>query len=315
MSAVIQLADDLHFIDLDFQGTPGTIGVYLLSGGDRLTLIETGPGSTLDALLAGVQAAGFDPARIGHLVVTHIHLDHAGAAGALLRYVPTARLLVSEFGIQHVVDPTKLVASATRIYGDAMERLWGEIVPVPAARADALRDGAELALSGRELHCVYTPGHASHHLAFYDPRRAVVFTGDVAGVRLGGARYVCPPTPPPDVDLELWRASVLRLREFRAEALYLTHFGEVRDVDWHLDDLLARLHLWAGWTRGRIATEADTHVLAAELRAMQAADIAAALGAADPRLAANLELATPSQMSVDGLARYFTLRAKGRAGR
>jgi glyoxylase-like metal-dependent hydrolase (beta-lactamase superfamily II) len=144
------------------------------------------------------------------------------------------------------------VASAARIYGDRMDRLWGAFEPVPADRVVALDDGAPVPCGRRRLVALHTPGHASHHVAVHDEHAGDVYAGDVAGVRLAGAPYVRPPTPPPDVDLDAWRASVARLRALGARRLVLTHFGAVDDVDWHLDDLLARLFEWAGWIEGRL---------------------------------------------------------------
>jgi glyoxylase-like metal-dependent hydrolase (beta-lactamase superfamily II) len=309
---VRRLEANLFLIDLRFQGVAGVIASYLLTGGDDLTLVETGPSSTLDALLAGIRAAGFAPEQVRRLAVTHIHLDHAGAAGSLLRRFPQARLLVHSVGAPHLIDPTKLIASATRIYGADMDRLWGEIAPVPRDRVDIVEDGQEFGAGGRTLRTYYTPGHASHHVAYHDAEGGVVFTGDAAGVRLPESSYVCPPTPPPDIDLERWQESLMRLRGLRPRRLYLTHFGPVDDTDWHLDHFLARLFRWTGWVEGRLVTEPDTAVLAAELAEAQRAEIAALAGGGNggaDALGHAYELATPSKMNVDGLARYVRKRA------
>ncbi len=290
-------------------GVDAQVHADLAGGSDDLTLVETGPSTTIDALLAGVRAAGFDPDAIRRFAVTHIHLDHAGAAGLLLRRFPRSRLAVHQVGAPHLIDPAKLLASATRIYGDAMERLWGEIVPVPADRIDVLEDGQELRAGGRTLRTYYTPGHASHHVAYHDPEGGGVFTGDVAGVRLADISYVCPPTPPPDIDLTLWRESVSRLRALRPRRLYLTHFGAFDDPEWHFDDLLARLGRWTEWVEGRLATEPDTAVLAAELRRLQDEELAPTTRGDVQALSGAYELAAPSKMNVDGLARYLKKRA------
>ena len=211
-----QLEPDLFLIDHKFQGVPGTIASYLLVDGDDLTLIETGPATTMETLLAGVQAAGFDPDQITRLIVTHIHLDHAGAAGSLIQRLPRARLFVHRVGAPHMIDPSKLLASATRIFQEDMEQLWGEILPVPEERVVILDDESTLRIGGRVLKALYTPGHASHHLAYYDAESGVIFTGDVAGARLSEAEYLRPPTLPPEVDLTLWRQSITRLRSLQA---------------------------------------------------------------------------------------------------
>ncbi|MDQ3811868.1 MAG: MBL fold metallo-hydrolase [Chloroflexota bacterium] len=312
--SVQQLESGLFRIDLHFQGVAGVIASYLLAdSADDLTLVETGPSTTIDALLAGIRAAGFDPDAIRRLAVTHIHLDHAGAAGSLLQRLPGARLSVHQIGLPHLIDPTKLIASATRIYGEAMERLWGEIVPVPADRVDVLQDGQELQAGGRTLRAYYTPGHASHHVAYHDPASGAVFTGDVAGVRLGDTQYVCPPTPPPDIDLALWQESVARLRALRPRRLYLTHFGAFADPEWHFDDLMSRLGRWTEWVEGRLTAEPDTAVVAAELQRLQERELAAITHTDAQTLSEAYELATPSKMNVDGLARYLKKRVSAGA--
>lgn len=305
---VREIEPGIFLIDQQFLGMPGVIASYLLTDGDDLALIETGPTTCLDAVLNGVRATGHDPEAIRHVLVTHIHLDHAGAAGTLLRHLPHARVYVHPVGAPHLVDPSKLLASAARIYGADMDRLWGEILPVPADRLQTLEDGAEISVGERHLRALDTPGHASHHLAFHDPESGVVFTGDVAAVRLAGTSYVRPPTPPPELDLELWKSSVARLRALDPRRLLLTHFGAFDDADRHLDELLARLFLWAGWVDARLAAEPDTGAVASELQQIGDAEIREQTG--DPALVRAYEVATNYQMTVDGYARYFRKRRK-----
>jgi glyoxylase-like metal-dependent hydrolase (beta-lactamase superfamily II) len=303
----LELAPGLFLLDLDFQGYAGAVAVYLLVDGDGLTLVETGPGSTLAALRAGLGALGHTPADLARIVVTHIHLDHAGAAGTLMREAPRARFYVHPAGAGHMKDPAKLIASATRIYGDDMERLWGAFEPVPAERLVELEDGAELRCGRRTLVALHTPGHAVHHIAFHEPDARVIFAGDVAGVRLGGVPYVRPPTPPPDVDLDAWRVSVTRMRAARPDRLLLTHFGAFDDVEWHLDDLLARLYNWAGWIEARLeAAGGDAAAVVAPLHARGAAELARV--GAGGELARGYELATPSHMTVTGVERWLRKR-------
>lgn len=296
----------IHQIDHRFLDVPGVIASYLVVDGDEVALIETGPTTTVETLLAGIAAAGVDPEAVTRVLVTHIHLDHAGAAGVLLRRLPRARLYVHEVGAPHLVDPSRLLISAARIYGDQMERLWGEILPVPAERVEVVTDGTEIAIGRRILRALDTPGHANHHLAFHEPDAGIVFTGDVAAVRLAGTDYVRPPTPPPELDLEKWMESVARLRSLGARRLALTHFGVYDDVDLHLDRLIARLWEWAGWTEARLATEPDTARVAAELGERGDAELRALAGS--DSLARPYELATNYQMTVDGFARYFRKR-------
>lgn len=300
-----QLEHDLWLLDLDFQGVPGTVAAYLLTGPQGHTLIETGPGSTLEALERAVAAAGAHIEEVTQLVVTHIHLDHAGAAGSLLRRLPDARLFVHPLGAPHMIDPAKLLASATRIYGDRMERLWGAFEAAPADRVTTLADGATLLCGTRELRALHTPGHAIHHIAFHDPERGTVFTGDVGGVRLTDASYVRPPTPPPDIDLEAWHRSVDALRALEPRALDLTHFGRFDDPVRHFDELLYRLDAWVKWTAERLARGDAPEAMAAALRTASEVELRDEGFAGD---AGAYELATPSDMTVNGLVRYLTRR-------
>jgi len=300
------IGDATWLLDLHFLGRPGTVGAYLVADGDDVALVETGPGSTLPALRAAVAAAGFALADLTRVVVTHIHLDHAGAAGAVLREAPRATFHVHPLGARHMIDPAKLIASATRIYGADMDRLWGAFEPVPAERLRVLDDGAAIAVGRRRLVALHTPGHAVHHVALHEPERGDVMTGDVAGVRLGGLRYVRPPTPPPDIDLDAWRASAARLRASGARRLLLTHFGPYDDADWHLDELLARLYNWAGWMEARFALGETTETMVPPLAARGAREVAEAGGGAEA--VEDYELATPSHMAVTGIARWLARR-------
>ena len=304
-----QLEPDLWLLDLDFQGSAGVVAAYLLTGPDGHTLLETGPGSTLGALERGVAATGAHLDDISQLVVTHIHLDHAGAAGSLLRRLPHATLFVHPVGAPHMIDPSKLIASATRIYGDRMDMLWGAFEPCPADRVVTLADGAELACGRRTLVALHTPGHASHHIAFHDAERATVFTGDVGGVRLDATSYVRPPTPPPDIDVEAWHASVTRMRDVRPRALDLTHFGRFDDPSRHLDELLRRLDAWTAWVVERQREGADAEMLVRELKHAGDAELLRESG--KPQLVDAYELATPSGMTVHGLLRYLKRHRPG----
>ncbi|MCC6790684.1 MAG: MBL fold metallo-hydrolase, partial [Thermomicrobiales bacterium] len=198
--AATQVEGGTWLLDLGFQGRGGVVAAYLLVSRDELALIETGPSSTLSHLRAAVRQAGFDPARITRVLVTHIHLDHAGAAGVLARENPDLMVYMHPFGAPHLIDPSKLVASAGRIYGDQMEPLWGEVAPIPAGQVRALEDGESLRVAGRDLQVIFTPGHASHHVVYYDAHAGGAFAGDVGGVRIQGTGYNCPPVPPPDLD-------------------------------------------------------------------------------------------------------------------
>jgi glyoxylase-like metal-dependent hydrolase (beta-lactamase superfamily II) len=307
LSDVTKLDDDLWLLDLDFQGLPGVIASYLIRDADELALVETGPTTTLEALVAGIRRAGFHPEQITKLLVTHIHLDHSGAAGVFMKRFPRAQLYVHEIGAPHMVDPSKLLASATRIYGDMMGPLWGEVLPVSEDRVIRLTDGDVVSVGDKNLEVLYTPGHALHHVAYYDASTRGVFTGDVASVRLQGFTYVRPPTPPPDLNIDLWRESLDRLRRLAAATLYLTHFGPFTDVERHLADAERHLVEWARIVEKAVESGKDRPAIVDNLRLfgdrqlLQETNDAIALR--------RYELATPYGMTVDGLLRYLRKRA------
>ncbi len=305
-----QLAPDLWVIDTQFQGEPGIIASYLLTGPQGLALVDVGSAASLNELLTGIRATGADPRDIQHILITHVHLDHAGATGALLAHMPNARVYVHHIGAPHLINPDKLLASAARIYGDQMETLWGAILPVPAERVTPIDEGAELAVGERVLRALYTPGHAIHHVAFYDPAHSAIFTGDVGGVRLEESSYVRPPTPPPDLNLEDWSASIERLKVLRPRALYLPHFGEVTgDLDAHLDELRARLYTWGELLLPGIRAGKSDAELAEILAAASDPDVAKVAPTTDSDAKSDAvkryELATNYLMSAQGYVRYY----------
>lgn len=244
MNGVTQIRDGFWQISLPFQDEEEIIGSYLLAGKDELVLIDPGPSSTLDALLERMRFTGFDPQDLTHILVTHVHLDHAGAVGSLARRVPKARVSVHKLGAPHLLDTSKLVASAKRIYGEKMQPLWGTIEPVPEEQLNVLEGNEILNLADRRLEVHYAPGHAIHHVIFFDAHSGELFAGDVAGVRLQGNDFVRPPTPPPDLDLEAWSASLDLLKRLRPDVLYIAHYGAVRNMLSHISSLRERLYGW-----------------------------------------------------------------------
>jgi glyoxylase-like metal-dependent hydrolase (beta-lactamase superfamily II) len=244
VTKVKQLRAGLWQISLPFQDEEEIIGSYLLAGNDELVLIDPGPGSTLEALLDGLRVAGFDPQDLTHILVTHVHLDHAGVVGSLARRFPKAQVFVHKLGAPHLKDTSKLIASAQRIYGERMQPLWGEIEAVPIEQLKILEGNEILNLAGRRLEVHYTPGHAVHHIVLFDAHSGELFAGDVAGVRLQGVDYVRPPTPPPDVDLEAWSSSLDLIKRLRPDVLYISHYGSVTNILPHISSLRERLYGW-----------------------------------------------------------------------
>ncbi|HEY1538175.1 MAG TPA: MBL fold metallo-hydrolase [Solirubrobacteraceae bacterium] len=252
-------------------------------------LVDPGPESSIDTVL---DALGDEQPRA--LLLTHIHFDHAGAAGALVREWPDLEVWVHERGARHLVDPRRLVASATRLYGDDFDRLWGEVVPIPERSLRVLRGGESI--DGWDVQ--YTPGHASHHVSYRHRDSGWVFPGDTAGVRLPGGDLLLPPTPPPDIDLEAWRASLDAIEAWEPTTLAVTHFGDYADVAEHLDRLREALAKW-----GELARTTDQESYAQALLAAYAAGL-------DEHDAASFAQAMPVGQQWLGLNRYWTRRAE-----
>lgn len=250
---MITLAAGLDYVDLDFLGVPEIIATVVLHGASGVTLIDPGPATTLDHLRLSLHRKSMAIADVRQVLLTHIHLDHAGATGALLRENPAIDVFVHERGAPHMIDPSKLLASATRLYGADMDRLWGDFLPVPAERVRALKGNERISAGGRDLEVAYTPGHASHHVTYFDPSSRVAFVGDTAGVRRPGRDYVMPPTPPPDIDLDAWHSSEDRILAWEPDTLFLTHFGPFHAPRLHFQDMTDRLAQWSRIVRKLLA--------------------------------------------------------------
>jgi glyoxylase-like metal-dependent hydrolase (beta-lactamase superfamily II) len=269
-------------LDLLHGGSPRTIGVYLVETDDGLALFDCGPSVCVPALKAGLAERGHELTDVRHLLLSHIHLDHAGAAGTLVRRHPALQVHVSEIGAPHLVDPSRLERSARRLYGESFDALWGELAPVPA---ESIRVAGERVLG---LDCFPAPGHASHHVCYFDG--ATLYAGDAAGVRIAPARSVLPPTPPPDFDPDGWQRTIDELERRRPERLALIHFGVARDVERHLGELRERLATW---------TERVGH------GASEAEFVAAARADLPPAEADAYDRAMPFWQSYAGVARYW----------
>jgi glyoxylase-like metal-dependent hydrolase (beta-lactamase superfamily II) len=266
-------------------GRDRVIAAHLVRG----LIVDPGPTTGLDGLLAGLD--GEEPRG---LLLTHIHLDHAGAAGALVMRFPALRVYVHEIGAPHLADPTKLLDSAGRLYGDQMEYLWGEVIPVPEDNLVALAGGEEV----EGFRVEHTPGHASHHVCYLDTESGDAFVGDVAGVRIPPSELTLMPTPPPEIDVEAWERSLRLVRDWRPARLRLTHFGEVDDPDSQLDRALATLRAEAAGVRG-----GDREAFGARIEERIDAE-------ADPETAASFRQAIPPDQIWLGLERYWRKRAE-----
>ena len=238
----------MRHIDLHFGGTPHAIGVYVVETDDGLALFDCGPASTVPRLEDGLAEHGLRLEDIRHLLLSHIHLDHAGAAGTLVRRHPDLTVWVSEVGAPHLIDPSRLERSARRLYGDLFDPLWGELAPVPETNV-RIATGNVLGWESFP-----TTGHASHHISYL--LNGTLLAGDAAGVRMPGASYVLPVSPPPDVDVDAWHATAAAIRARQPERLALIHFGVHEDVDAHLDRLELELDRWAARVRDGIDQQA-----------------------------------------------------------
>ena len=237
------LAPGIGYADLDFQGRPRIIAAAVLTGPDGVTVVDPGPSSTLPVLRRHLASLGASVEDVTSLLLTHIHLDHAGACGVLVRENPRITVYVHEVGAPHMVAPAKLLASAGRLYGEAMETLWGEVAPVPDTALHILTGGARVTAGGRAWEVAYTPGHASHHVSYFSPDTGIAFVGDTAGVQVIPGGFVLPPTPPPDIDMAQWMESLTAIEHWHPQTLFLTHFGPSNDVSAHLAELRDHLQL------------------------------------------------------------------------
>jgi glyoxylase-like metal-dependent hydrolase (beta-lactamase superfamily II) len=245
VSYTIALMCALTVLDDNWMGRPHTIGTALLEFDGYRAIIDPGPGSTLESLRQQLQAHGVAVRDLDAILLTHIHMDHAGATGALVRENPRLAVYVHSKGAPHMIDPAKLMASALRLWPNDLQLLFGEMLPVPSANLRILEGGETLALGSREFEVVYTPGHASHHVSYFDHKEGVAFIGDTAGVRIEGHPYVMPATPPPDIDLEIWETSFTAILERKPARLFLTHYGFSENPTEHILLFRERLHKWA----------------------------------------------------------------------
>ena len=284
-------------LDLRLQGSWQALAAHLIPGADGHVLVDCGPESTLPRLKTAIQELGLEPGDVRHILLTHIHLDHAGAVGRLAREWG-ARVYVHARGAKHLLDPSRLLESATRIYGSRMQSLWGNIEPVPEVQLTVLEGGETIEVSGQRFQVLYTPGHAVHHVAFGWQRLVgiEVFAGDVAGVRLPGSTIPVPPTPPPDVNLETWSESVDALIRLAPRRLYLAHFGMVDDALEHLTKLRRNLVTVGSVSLNGVQTGQSHRWISLHLRA--------ALGL-PPVTGAGYRPASLSETDAAGLERYW----------
>ncbi len=299
------LASGLSYVDLNFLGVPRVIATVVIQGPGGVALIDPGPSTTLPVLRRELERAGITIGDVTALLLTHIHLDHAGATGTLVRENPKLRVYLHEKGARHMANPEKLIASAARLYGDDMDRLWGEFLPVPADAMVTLQGGETIDAGGRALDVAYTPGHASHHVSYFARDAGIAFVGDTAGIRLRPGGYVLPPTPPPDIDLDLWRDSLARIGAWHPETLFLTHFGPSSPSAPHLTELVDHLDLCDRLAQASLARDESDDAREAWFVTEVRREVSRRVGEADARA---YEVAGRFDLSWRGLARYWRKR-------
>jgi glyoxylase-like metal-dependent hydrolase (beta-lactamase superfamily II) len=289
----------IHILDTRHLGRAGIIASTALETDEGLVLFDTGPESTFENLAAELRKIRFAAEDVRHVFLSHIHFDHAGAAWRFAALGAT--IYVHPRGAPHLIDPAKLIASATRLYGDDMERLWGRLAPVPEERVRVLQDNDVVRVAPFEVRAIATPGHAGHHHVYHWDDN--VFGGDVAGVRLGGG----PPTPPfvpPELDIESWQESIAKIRALNPAKLFLPHFGLVKGpVPVHLDALDERVRRWSIWFRDRLRAGSDEQQMTPAFAAYIAEELRAAGATEDETL--DYECADPSFMAVSAALRYW----------
>jgi glyoxylase-like metal-dependent hydrolase (beta-lactamase superfamily II) len=286
-------------LDLNFQGRPHAIAAYLIKDGDSVVLIESGPGSTLAALEAGLAKEGLSPRHVTHVLLTHIHLDHAGAAGWLAKH--GAQVCVHPVGAPHMLNPEKLIASAARIYGERMESLWGEFLPVPQNQLKVPNDAEEIVIGDLKFLPINTPGHAEHHYSYLF--EDILFSGDVGGVRIPDYPYLRVPMPPPELHIERWHESIARLRREKFARIAPTHFGIFDDPGWQLDKVEKGLDSASRWLEVTMPSDPPVEELRQSFTAWMMAE-GEKIGL-DEETVRVYELANPLGMSADGLQRYW----------
>lgn len=297
---------DVTTLDLNFRNANEAIGAFLVKSSDGLILIETGPESTFPALKSQVEAIGHRIADIRQVLLTHIHFDHAGAAWKLAQ--AGAQIYVHPVGLPHLASPERLWKSASQIYGEEnMEKLWGRMEPIPETAMTEAAHGESFLFGGVSFTAWHTPGHASHHIAW--EFEGGLFTGDVAGVKIGGGPVV-PPCPPPDIHLEAWKESLALIRKIAPPRLFLTHFGAVESVEPHLSELEHAIDTWGAWMKTEF--EKGTSVEDITPRFMDFTRAQMNRLNVSEAIQSLYEYANPSWMSVAGLMRYWKLKAQGR---
>jgi glyoxylase-like metal-dependent hydrolase (beta-lactamase superfamily II) len=301
---------NISILDLNWVGRPHSIAAALLECGGHHAIVDPGPESTYATLREHLHSRGLSAAQLDAVLLTHIHLDHAGASGSLVRDNPRLIVYVHSRGAAHLIDPSRLQASAARLWPDTLHQLFGETLPVPKENLGILEGGEVLTLGTRKLEVAYTPGHASHHVSYFDAVESVAFVGDTTGIRIDNGPYILPATPPPDISLEIWEDSFATILARHPARLFLTHFGFATNPAEHIDEFRRRLHRWAELAAELLRSSSDETLAKEAFVARAQAEMQEQIGAEE---ADHHAFTAGLDLSFLGLARYWRKRAEANA--
>lgn len=301
---------EIAILDTNWMGRPHSVAAALLESGGHRAIIDPGPESTYATLRERLHSRGLSVSQLDAILLTHIHLDHAGASGSLVRDNPRLVVYVHKLGAPHMIDPAKLLASAARLWPDTLHQLFGETLSVATENVRILEGGETLTLGTRKLEVAYTPGHASHHVSYFDAAEGVAFVGDTTGIRIDNGPYILPATPPPDISLEIWDDSFAAILARRPSRLFLTHFGYAEKSAEHIDEFRSRLHRWAELAAEILRSSANETEAKRDFVARAQTEMKEGLGAEE---ADHHAFTAGLDLSFLGLARYVRKRAEGTA--
>jgi len=301
---------EITILDTNWVGRPHSVAAALLRSENHCAIIDPGPESTYATLRERLQARGLSVAQLDAVLLTHIHLDHAGATGSLVRDNPRLEVYVHTLGAPHMIDPSRLLASAARLWPDNLHQLFGDTLPVPKENLRLLEGGETLALGARKLEVAYTPGHASHHVSYFDAAEGIAFVGDTTGIRIDNGPFILPATPPPDINLEIWEKSFATILARRPARLFLTHFGYADQPAEHIEKFRQRLHHWAEIAADVLRSASSEAEAKQNFIARAQAEMQERLG---PEEADHHAFTAGLDLSFLGLARYLRKRAEATA--
>ena len=301
---------DITILDTNWVGRPHSVAAALLESDGHRVIIDPGPESTYATLRERLHSRGLSVTQLDAILLTHIHLDHAGASGSLVRENPRLAVYVHTLGAPHMIDPSRLLASAARLWPENLHQLFGDTLPVPKENLRILEGGETLTLGARKLEVAYTPGHASHHVSYFDAAEGVAFVGDTTGIRIDNGPYILPATPPPDINLEIWEDSFAAILARRPSRLFLTHFGYAGKPAEHIDEFRRRLHRWASLVAEILQSASDEAEAKQAFAARAQAEMQERLGAEE---ADHHAFTAGLDLSFLGLARYLRKRAEATA--